>query len=47
MPGRMSARNFTGIQFMATTEDAKVLAVVTSVPELAGDEETDKGAIGR
>ena len=23
---------------MATTEDAKILAVVTSVPELAGDE---------
>src|SRR5437868_1182244 len=41
MPGRISARNFTGIQFMATTEDAKVLAVVTSVPELAGDEEAN------
>jgi hypothetical protein len=26
---------------MATTEDAKVLAVVTSVPELAGDEEAN------
>jgi Family of unknown function (DUF6869) len=26
---------------MATTEDAKILAVVTSVPELAGDEEAN------
>jgi len=41
MPGRMSARNFAGIQFMATTEDAKVLAVVPSVSELAGDEEAN------
>src|SRR5437870_2458883 len=34
----MSARNFTGSQFMVTAEDAKVLAVVTSVPNLAGNE---------